>query len=57
MHDADNTPRGTDLPAYDCSTAPGLETAYLLRSPENGRRLRDAIARDKAGGGESEGMN
>ncbi|MBN3457611.1 type II toxin-antitoxin system Phd/YefM family antitoxin [Mycolicibacterium sp.] len=25
------------------------ETVYLLRSPENARRLMDAVARDKAG--------
>jgi antitoxin YefM len=26
-----------------------LETVYLLRSPENARRLMEAVARDKAG--------
>jgi antitoxin YefM len=26
------------------------ETVYLLRSPENARRLMEAVARDKAGG-------
>ena len=31
------------------------ETVYLLRSPENARRLMDAVARDKAGRGTSVG--
>ncbi len=26
------------------------ETVYLLRSPENARRLMDAVARDRSGG-------
>jgi antitoxin YefM len=28
---------------------PGQETIYLLRSPANARRLREAVARDKTG--------
>lgn len=37
------------ISAYDDASA-AQETAYLLRSPENSRRLREAIARDTAGG-------
>jgi len=29
------------------------ETVYLLRSPENARRLMEAVARDRLSGGES----
>ena len=37
------------ISAYDDASA-AQETAYLLRSPENARRLRESIARDTAGG-------
>ena len=37
------------IPARDDASAE-QETAYLLRSPENARRLREAIARDKTHG-------
>jgi PHD/YefM family antitoxin component YafN of YafNO toxin-antitoxin module len=37
------------LPRSDSGSAE-QETAYLLRSPENARRLTKAIARDNAGG-------
>ena len=33
-----------------------IETAYLLRSPKNARRLRQAAARVREGGGESTGL-
>lgn len=32
------------------------ETAYLMRSPENARRLLDAMERLEAGGGEPHGL-
>lgn len=32
------------------------ETAYLLRSPENARRLRDAIHQLRAGGGSKQNL-
>jgi PHD/YefM family antitoxin component YafN of YafNO toxin-antitoxin module len=38
-----------DVPRSDTGSAE-QETAYLLRSPENARRLMEAIARDTAGG-------
>lgn len=38
-----------NISAHDDSSAE-RETAYLLRSPENARRLMEAVARDKAGG-------
>lgn len=37
------------LPGSDTGSAE-QETAYLLASPENARRLMEAVARDKAGG-------
>lgn len=37
------------VPQSDTGSAE-QETAYLLASPENARRLREAIARDKAAG-------
>ena len=33
-----------------------IETAYLLRSPKNARRLREAAARAREGGGEPAGL-
>ncbi len=33
-----------------------IETAYLLRSPKNARRLRKAAARARKGGGEPTGL-
>ena len=33
-----------------------IETAYLLRSPKNARRLRKAAARAREGGGEPTGL-
>ena len=33
-----------------------IETAYLLRSPKNARRLRDAAAHAREGGGEPTGL-
>lgn len=33
-----------------------IETAYLLRSPENARRLREAAARARESGGEPIGL-
>ena len=33
-----------------------IETAYLLRSPKNARRLREATARAREGGGEPTGL-